>query len=119
MHATLPLTISGEVAFTNHDVGLPSLGDNNFQFLLAEFLIFTIIFVLFVCVQTQNFGCKLLSRSFGAVWAVNSPPSGPLSVRMLFSSDDDGEDTWIVPLNNIPQDWKAGESYDSGVQVNQ
>ncbi|KAI9086998.1 hypothetical protein K1719_030959 [Acacia pycnantha] len=68
--------------------------------------------------ETQNFVCKLLSRSFGTVWTVNSPPSGPLSVRMLFS-DEDGEDTWVEPVNNIPQDWKAGESYDSGVQVNQ
>ncbi|XP_028772849.1 expansin-like B1 [Neltuma alba] len=67
--------------------------------------------------ETKNFACKLLSRSFGAVWTVNSPPSGPLSVRMLFSDDD--EDTWVVPVNNIPQDWKAGETYDSGVQVSQ
>jgi hypothetical protein len=37
---------------------------------------------------------------------------------MLFSTDD-GDDTWIVPVNNIPEDWKAGETYDSGVQVDQ
>ncbi|KAK4260282.1 hypothetical protein QN277_003422 [Acacia crassicarpa] len=68
--------------------------------------------------ETQNFVCKLLSRSFGTVWTANSPPSGPLSVRMLFS-DEHGKDEWVVPVNNIPQDWKAGASYDSGVQVNQ
>ncbi|KAJ1428923.1 RlpA-like protein, double-psi beta-barrel domain [Sesbania bispinosa] len=66
--------------------------------------------------ETQNFVCKLLDRSHGAVWTTTSPPSGPLSLRMLFSAED-GEDTWVVPVNNIPQDWKAGDTYDSGVQV--
>ncbi|KAK6935038.1 RlpA-like protein, double-psi beta-barrel domain [Dillenia turbinata] len=67
--------------------------------------------------ETQNFSCKLLDRSYGAVWTTVSPPSGPLSIRMLFS-DDDGDETWVVPVNNIPQDWKVGATYDSGVQVN-
>lgn len=67
--------------------------------------------------ETQNFACKLLDRSYGAVWTTTSPPSGPLSLRMLFSSED-GDETWVVPVNNIPGDWKAGETYDTGVQVN-
>ncbi|WCJ20708.1 Expansin-like B1 [Euphorbia peplus] len=67
--------------------------------------------------ETQNFGCKLLDRSYGAVWTSTSPPSGPLSLRMLFS-DEDGDETWVVPVNNIPHDWIAGETYDTGVQVN-
>jgi hypothetical protein len=36
--------------------------------------------------QTVDLTCQLLSRSHGAVWAAVSPPSGPLSVRMLFSN---------------------------------
>ncbi|KAJ7952634.1 Expansin-like [Quillaja saponaria] len=67
--------------------------------------------------ETQNFVCKLLDRSYGAVWTTTSPPSGPLSIRMLFS-DDDEDESWVVPVNNIPQDWKAGDIYDTGVQVN-
>ncbi|KAM7493984.1 hypothetical protein LguiB_028593 [Lonicera macranthoides] len=67
--------------------------------------------------ETQNFSCKLLDRSYGAVWTTTSPPSGPLSLRMLFS-DDDGDEEWVVPANNIPENWKGGEQYDSGVQVN-
>ncbi|KAF3449503.1 hypothetical protein FNV43_RR10231 [Rhamnella rubrinervis] len=67
--------------------------------------------------ETQNFVCKLLERSHGAVWTTITPPSGPLQVRMLFS-DDDGDETWVAPVNNIPENWKAGETYDSGVQVN-
>ncbi|XP_059443978.1 expansin-like B1 [Corylus avellana] len=66
--------------------------------------------------ETQNLGCKLLDRSYGAVWTTTSPPSGPLSIRMLFSDGDD--ESWVVPTNNVPGDWKAGETYDSGVQVN-
>ncbi|KAI7987147.1 Expansin-like B1 [Camellia lanceoleosa] len=66
--------------------------------------------------ETQNYVCKLLDRSYGAVFSTTSPPSGPLSLRMLFS-DDDGEN-WVIPVNNIPQDWKPGNTYDSGVQVN-
>ncbi|KAL2668139.1 hypothetical protein AAZX31_01G135400 [Glycine max] len=49
--------------------------------------------------ETQNFVCKLLDRSHGAVWTTTSPPK-------------EGEETWVVPVNNIPGDWKAGETYD-------
>ncbi|RDX70856.1 Expansin-like B1 [Mucuna pruriens] len=69
--------------------------------------------------ETQNFVCKLLDRSHGAVWTTTAPPSGPLSLRMLFSAEEEGEETWIVPVNNIPQDWQAGQTYDLGVQVDQ
>ncbi|XP_050231124.1 expansin-like B1 [Mercurialis annua] len=65
--------------------------------------------------ETQNFVCKLLDRSYGAVWTTTSPPSGPLSLRMLFSGED-GDETWLAPPTNIPQDWKAGQTYDIGVQ---
>ncbi|KAL6349224.1 hypothetical protein AAG906_033880 [Vitis piasezkii] len=67
--------------------------------------------------ETQNFVCKLLDRSYGSVWTTNSPPSGTLSLRMLFSGDD-GDETWVVPINNIPENWKAADIFDTGVQVN-
>ncbi|KAM6557425.1 hypothetical protein CsatB_004444 [Cannabis sativa] len=66
--------------------------------------------------ETQNFVCKVLDRSQGSVWTTNSPPSGALQIRMLFSDDED--ESWVVPVNNIPEEWKAGETYDTGVQVN-
>ncbi|KAF1862249.1 hypothetical protein Lal_00026773 [Lupinus albus] len=68
--------------------------------------------------ETENFMCKLLDRSHGAIWTSSSPPNGALSLRMLFS-DEEGEETWVVPVNNIPQNWMAGQTYDSGVQVDQ
>lgn len=46
------------------------------------------------------------------MWTTTSPPRGPLSLRMLFSDEEEGEETWVVPVNNIPGDWKAGETYD-------
>lgn len=63
--------------------------------------------------------CKLLDRSHGAVWTTTAPPSGPLGLRMLFSDEQGEDESWVVPVNNIPQDWKAEETYDLGVQVNQ
>ncbi|KAB5573928.1 hypothetical protein DKX38_001122 [Salix brachista] len=65
--------------------------------------------------EAKNLACKLLDRSNGAVWTTNSPPSGPLLLRMLFS-DEDGDERWVVPANNIPNDWKAGQTHDTGVQ---
>ncbi|TMW90997.1 hypothetical protein EJD97_014956 [Solanum chilense] len=66
--------------------------------------------------QTENFVCKLLDRTRGAVWTSSSPPKGQLQIRMLLSSDD-GDEKWVIPLNNIPENWKGGETYDSGIQV--
>ncbi|XP_077234324.1 expansin-like B1 [Tasmannia lanceolata] len=67
--------------------------------------------------ETRNLKCRLLDRSYGAVWASVMPPSGPLSIRMLLSNGEDGDETWVVPTNFIPQDWKAGDVYDSGIQL--
>ncbi|CAM8882982.1 unnamed protein product [Rhodiola kirilowii] len=66
--------------------------------------------------ESRSLTCKLLERSYGAVWATSSPPSGPLSLRMLFS-DGEEDESWVIPENDIPEDWKAGDIYDSGVQV--
>lgn len=68
--------------------------------------------------ETVSLTCKLVSRSHGDVWAVVSPPSGPLSIRMLVSGGDSGDEKSVVPINDIPQNWKAGDVYDSGVQLN-
>ncbi|PWA96929.1 Barwin-like endoglucanase [Artemisia annua] len=66
--------------------------------------------------ETKNFNCKLLDRSYGSVFTTTSPPSGPLSLRMLLSGED-GDDKWVVPVNTIPENWKKGDIYDTGVQV--
>ncbi|KAL8201063.1 hypothetical protein R6Q57_012402 [Mikania cordata] len=66
--------------------------------------------------ETNNFNCKLLDRSYGSVFTTASPPSGPLSLRMLLSGED-GDEKWVVPVNSIPENWKKGDVYDSGVQI--
>ncbi|KAL8537109.1 hypothetical protein ACS0TY_012332 [Phlomoides rotata] len=66
--------------------------------------------------ETQSYVCKLLDRSYGSVWTTSPAPSGPLSVRMLLS-DENGDEKWIVPINDIPENWKPGDAYDTGVQV--
>ncbi|KAK9052980.1 hypothetical protein SSX86_029610 [Deinandra increscens subsp. villosa] len=63
--------------------------------------------------ETINFNCKLLDRSYGSVFTTTSPPSGPLSLRMLLSGED-GDEKWVVPVNSIPENWKKGDIYDSG-----
>ncbi|KAJ6835185.1 expansin-like B1 [Iris pallida] len=68
--------------------------------------------------ETENSTCKLVDRSHGAVWTVVSPPRGPLSIRMLLSGGNEGDETWVVPVNSLPQDWQPGSTYDSGVQLN-
>ncbi|KAK1438456.1 hypothetical protein QVD17_04265 [Tagetes erecta] len=66
--------------------------------------------------ETKNFNCKLLDRSYGSVFTTSSPPRGSLSLRMLLS-DEDGDEKWVVPVNSIPENWKKGDVYDTGVQV--
>lgn len=69
--------------------------------------------------ETVTLTCQLLSRTHGAVWATVSPPTGPLYIRMLFSSGAPrvGDQKWLAPTNTIPQNWTAGAIYDSGVQM--
>ncbi|XP_042386482.1 expansin-like B1 [Zingiber officinale] len=67
--------------------------------------------------ETESLSCKLVERSHGAVWAMGSPPEGPLSVRMLLSGEEDRVETWLVPPNDIPEFWRANDVYDSGIQV--
>ncbi|KAG9452979.1 hypothetical protein H6P81_005883 [Aristolochia fimbriata] len=107
-----------------------SYPNNNIKFKIDEasnypnYLAFTIwyqqgnsdIIAVQLC-ETQNQVCKLLDRSHGAVWTSVSPPKGPLAIRMLLSNGEDGEETWLVPTNEIPSDWQPGSVYDSGVQV--
>ncbi|XP_058104179.1 expansin-like B1 [Magnolia sinica] len=67
--------------------------------------------------ETQNLACKLLERRHGAMWAMIMPPKAPLSIRMLVSGGEDGDETWVIPTNDIPQNWTVGGVYDSGIQL--
>ncbi|TKY70743.1 Expansin B1 [Spatholobus suberectus] len=51
--------------------------------------------------ETQNFVCNLLDWRHGTVWTTISLSNGPLSVWMVFSDEEKGEETWVVPVNNM------------------
>lgn len=56
-----------------------------------------------------------MSRNYGAVWDTSRVPDGPLQFRVVVTSGYDGKNIWAQ--NVLPADWKAGVTYDSGVQI--
>ncbi|CAM8904445.1 unnamed protein product [Rhodiola kirilowii] len=65
-------------------------------------------------VGSGNWG--YMSRSFGAVWDTSRVPEGALQFRWIVTSGYDGKYVWAKSV--LPQDWKTGQIYDSGVQIN-
>ncbi|XP_047327458.1 expansin-like A2 [Impatiens glandulifera] len=58
----------------------------------------------------------LSRRGNDAVWATSRVPSGALQMRLVVTSGYDGK--WIWAKSSVlPADWKAGFTYDSGVQI--
>ncbi|GLJ06555.1 hypothetical protein SUGI_0041910 [Cryptomeria japonica] len=63
--------------------------------------------------EDKTSGWKAMRRSYGTVWdIVMSPPKGNLALRFQLSGGE-----WIYARNPVPSNWKAGASYDSGVQI--
>ncbi|OVA16035.1 Expansin/pollen allergen [Macleaya cordata] len=69
--------------------------------------------------QNLSFGSSstsLMKRNFGAVWDLSPIPEGPLLFRLVVIG---GYDRRMVTTEKpLPADWKAGEIYDLGVQIN-
>ncbi|KAJ0961622.1 hypothetical protein J5N97_001119 [Dioscorea zingiberensis] len=57
-----------------------------------------------------------MRRAYGAVWDSVNPPNGPMNMRLQVSGDD-GAQNWVQLTAVVPNDWKAGVSYDSAVQL--
>ncbi|KAJ0961628.1 hypothetical protein J5N97_001125 [Dioscorea zingiberensis] len=57
-----------------------------------------------------------MRRAYGAVWDTVNPPKGPMNMRLQVSGDD-GAQNWVQLTAVVPNDWKAGVSYDSDVQL--
>lgn len=57
-----------------------------------------------------------MSRNHGAVWDTSRVPAGALQFRFVVTSGYDGK--WIWAKSVLPNDWKVGVVYDSGVQIN-
>ncbi|KAL5551334.1 hypothetical protein UlMin_001510 [Ulmus minor] len=58
-----------------------------------------------------------LRRVYGAVWDMENPPRGSISLRLQATSTE-GVTYSVQSVNAIPNDWKAGATYDSNVQIN-
>ncbi|KAL6008331.1 hypothetical protein ACLOJK_033840 [Asimina triloba] len=56
-----------------------------------------------------------MRRAYGAVWDMENPPRGGLSLR--FQASGEGEVKWVQVGNLIPSDWQAGAAYDSAIQL--
>ncbi|XP_057833090.2 expansin-like B1 isoform X2 [Cryptomeria japonica] len=69
-----------------------------------------------VC-ETRNLECKLRTQTRGALWEVVIPPKGSLSIRLLVTDSDSGQEQWITFANVIPTNWQPGALYDSGIQL--
>lgn len=64
-------------------------------------------------VGSSNWG--FMSRNHGAVWDTNRVPAGALQFRFVVTAGFDGK--WIWAKKVLPEDWKRGMTYDSGVQI--
>ncbi|KAL5551342.1 hypothetical protein UlMin_001518 [Ulmus minor] len=60
---------------------------------------------------------EALRRVYGAVWDMENPPRGSISLRLQATSTE-GVTYSVQSVNAIPNDWKAGATYDSNVQIN-
>lgn len=57
-----------------------------------------------------------MSRKYGAVWETDRFPTGALKFRMAVTAGYDGR--WVTAEKAVlPADWKAGLTYDSGLQI--
>ncbi|MCL7026345.1 hypothetical protein MKW94_005304 [Papaver nudicaule] len=59
---------------------------------------------------------RTMVRIYGPVWDMSPVPEGPLSFRLLVPLGFDG--SMVNSKKDLPADWKVGEIYDLGVQMN-
>ncbi|GLJ12229.1 hypothetical protein SUGI_0186930 [Cryptomeria japonica] len=73
--------------------------------------------VLVDVAQAGSSNWKYMTPNHGAVWSMQQPPMGPLSLRLVVTSGYDGCWVWAKgPV--LPANWKVGSVNDSGVQIN-
>ncbi|KAB5561513.1 hypothetical protein DKX38_006470 [Salix brachista] len=72
-----------------------------------------VVAIDFAKVGSSNWG--FMSRNYGAVWDSDRVPSGALQFRFVVTGGFDGKTIWA--RNVLPEDWKPGMTYDSGVQI--
>ncbi|XP_052208850.1 expansin-like B1 [Diospyros lotus] len=65
--------------------------------------------------QADDLEWRCMKRSFGTVWDLPSPPSGPLTFKVQVSGN--GCTKWVQMTNVVPNKWKAGDVYDTTIQL--
>ncbi|CAK9184975.1 unnamed protein product [Ilex paraguariensis] len=71
-----------------------------------------------IAVQVWQEDCKAwraMRNAYGAVWDMQNPPLGALTLRFQVSGY--GEVKWVQPSSVIPSEWKAGVAYDTTIQL--
>ncbi|VFQ68867.1 unnamed protein product [Cuscuta campestris] len=51
----------------------------------------------------------------GAIWETNRVPAGPLQFRVVVTAGMEGKWYWATKV--MPEDWKCGEVYDTGLRI--
>ncbi|KAI3838500.1 hypothetical protein MKW92_011594 [Papaver armeniacum] len=72
--------------------------------------------IVAVSVIDQFGRSRPMVRIYGTVWDMSPVPEGPLSFRLLVAQGFDG--SMAASEKGLPADWKVGEIYDLGVQMN-
>ncbi|MCL7039888.1 hypothetical protein MKW94_017946 [Papaver nudicaule] len=75
--------------------------------------------IYMVTVYAQNNFTRIerdMDRIYGAVWEMKEVPQGSLSFRLFVYNGYDR--SFVFSNKDLPADWKVGEIYDLGVQMN-
>ncbi|TVU48483.1 hypothetical protein EJB05_08121 [Eragrostis curvula] len=67
--------------------------------------------------QVGSSNWKFMTREYGPAWSTTQAPPGPLQFRVVVTGGYDGKWVW-ADREVLPRRWRAGEVYDTGVQIN-
>uniref|UniRef100_A0ACD5TTE1 Uncharacterized protein n=1 Tax=Avena sativa TaxID=4498 RepID=A0ACD5TTE1_AVESA len=66
--------------------------------------------------QVGSSNWKFMTREHGPAWSTSLAPPGPLQFRVVVTGGYDGKWVW-ADREVMPPRWRAGEVYDTGVQI--
>uniref|UniRef100_A0ACD5WG11 Uncharacterized protein n=1 Tax=Avena sativa TaxID=4498 RepID=A0ACD5WG11_AVESA len=66
--------------------------------------------------QVGSSSWKFMTRDHGPAWSTSLAPPGPLQFRVVVTGGYDGKWVW-ADREVLPPRWRAGEVYDTGVQI--
>lgn len=60
---------------------------------------------------------KPCRKSYGALWDIENPPKGELTIRFYACAGGSSDGKWMVASNVIPAYWKAGLTVETSIQL--